>query len=786
MQDLIAAANGKLDDPLMLEWALDYYDSLPQNAQDIRARIEATWFHDLFIAKLIEQDETEMLPRLFYSLPARHFATLTALIVKRWPDWPADLASSAIGALAVNAPLELSGLFEACLLKSERGASLDIERFLGIRELAGIGTEGHPKPWLNRLSQRVLALPESDFGRMVFLPTILGMGGALPPDTFESVLEAALRGEKTEYRCRGILKALFQGLFGNAEYLELVFAREQNESEQRLETIAPFFTLDAPLAQIDQWLDSPPDFGIVVPMLEELSGQTSACAKILGILRNTAKFGELLSDAVQSQLAMAACIHGFARETFDELTLGLEATITLLSADLVASRGYRPLFEHLCAFDRQDIVDALNSRFPSVKYTYGGIQLANAMGGLGWSEFVPCLIESLREDRGDFLHEAASGALVEIGPPAQAALIEGWDGLDRSQQIFGLSVIGDVGGEDAADFALARFDALMNDDVELCCELVVSNPNQRLLDRLQPELRRKQPLIDRAYYIIARLFNRDDDATHAAKSRVLEDLMESANIRKALDSGDFTRKSLSLELRCPSCGAVNRYEAKGVIMPREQHKDVSYLIDDEFPCASCGQEVEFEFTAMAQMALTAELLLAKIARESGQRQDPRVTLLDCKLDGQTMPLAVGLKKLRDRVSNTPTDARAWFQLGNLLAYTNRPKATIQAYREAVRVEPNAIDAKFMLATVLRTNQANEEAFKILAEALNRSSDWQFLAPYPNFGQSFADIYNQLLRSLGRKDLPVLHPSSVAAPKKVSRNDPCPCGSGKKYKKCCGF
>jgi tetratricopeptide (TPR) repeat protein len=253
-----------------------------------------------------------------------------------------------------------------------------------------------------------------------------------------------------------------------------------------------------------------------------------------------------------------------------------------------------------------------------------------------------------------------------------------------------------------------------------------------------------------------------------------------------LESGDFTRESLSLELRCPSCGAVNRYEAKGVIVPGGQHKDVAYLIDDEFPCASCDQEVEFEFTPMAQMALNAELLLAKFAREGGQRQDSRVTLLDCKLDGQIMPLAVGLKKLRDRISNTPTDALAWFQLGNLLAHTNRPKATIQAYRQAAGVAPNAIDAKLMLAMVLRTNQANEEAFTILADALNRSSDWQFLAPYPNFGQAFADLYNHLLRSLGRKDLPVLHPSSVAAPKKVSRNDPCPCGSGKKYKKCCGF
>ncbi|MCI7098671.1 MAG: SEC-C domain-containing protein [Lachnospiraceae bacterium] len=26
---------------------------------------------------------------------------------------------------------------------------------------------------------------------------------------------------------------------------------------------------------------------------------------------------------------------------------------------------------------------------------------------------------------------------------------------------------------------------------------------------------------------------------------------------------------------------------------------------------------------------------------------------------------------------------------------------------------------------------------------------------------------------------------VKTDKKVGRNDPCPCGSGKKYKKCCG-
>ncbi|HJX69959.1 MAG TPA: SEC-C metal-binding domain-containing protein [Dehalococcoidia bacterium] len=30
-----------------------------------------------------------------------------------------------------------------------------------------------------------------------------------------------------------------------------------------------------------------------------------------------------------------------------------------------------------------------------------------------------------------------------------------------------------------------------------------------------------------------------------------------------------------------------------------------------------------------------------------------------------------------------------------------------------------------------------------------------------------------------------HREAVAVGKKVGRNDPCPCGSGKKYKLCCG-
>ena len=47
-------------------------------------------------------------------------------------------------------------------------------------------------------------------------------------------------------------------------------------------------------------------------------------------------------------------------------------------------------------------------------------------------------------------------------------------------------------------------------------------------------------------------------------------------------------------------------------------------------------------------------------------------------------------------------------------------------------------------------------------------------------QQLDDIWN---RESNRNDFDSFIP--YVAPPKVGRNDPCPCGSGKKYKNCCG-
>ena len=67
----------------------------------------------------------------------------------------------------------------------------------------------------------------------------------------------------------------------------------------------------------------------------------------------------------------------------------------------------------------------------------------------------------------------------------------------------------------------------------------------------------------------------------------------------------------------------------------------------------------------------------------------------------------------------------------------------------------------------------EQSFKAMADAMHRVVP-RAVAQYAHIGRSMATVLAER-----DTDAPATHDV------KVGRNDPCPCGSGKKYKKCCG-
>lgn len=785
MINVITVAKDKLDNPLMLEWAIRYYSDLPKSAESGRSAIEETWFHDVMLAELIESGETSLLNDLLREFPARRLTGLGHLLVKHWPAWPGTLSATVSEILTAIAPDELIPLYRDAVDRLPQGDHEDLIRFRAAGKVLHDAKNEQHREIAEKLAQAVLAWPDQ-LTRSMQIGSLLALSPLLSRQTLVSLLETALKHQTDADRRQALWKSLFGGLFGRHNYLSEVFDREQYDSFLTFAELSPFFSDDAPLEQFDQWLAKSPRLNEVLNCLQTLEERSESCKTVLSLIRDTPTISGLLSKSLQSQLALAACIQGYAKNELETSHLSLAETLDLLAVDVAEPRWHQALTEHLKQFERAAVTNGLIDRLQANVDDYGGVHVAEVMAELKYPEFTDPLIDAIGEDMSDFLCESAQKALIEIGSGAQTALIERWDQLDGSQQIYGLTAIRSADGQAAADFAVTRFAELLEDEMEFACELAASVPDQRLLELLKAELRRQQPLIDRAFYIVARLLDHQDTELEAAGTRAMAEYERSSQLLESWSMDSLPRTDhLSLELECPACGAVNRYRAKGAIVGGGKGSETACLLADEFPCASCDAEVEFKFTSKAFLTVTAELLKLQISEYVDDIAEPLVRRLDCSLDGKVMPAFDALSMVRARLTLHPDSAKDWLVLGNLLSPLNRPKAALEAYRKAAQLAPMAVDVQFTLANALTNSDRLDEAFGILQSTLEHKPQWVFLTPFSNFAHDFADLYNYLRRELRKTEFPLLHDSALIPPKKPGRNDPCPCGSGKKYKKCCG-
>ncbi len=89
------------------------------------------------------------------------------------------------------------------------------------------------------------------------------------------------------------------------------------------------------------------------------------------------------------------------------------------------------------------------------------------------------------------------------------------------------------------------------------------------------------------------------------------------------------------------------------------------------------------------------------------------------------------------------------------------------------IEPNPID-EMEEDTVVSLAFDKEKLYKNMVDA---KADWLYGLPM------WKEIFDEEKRNELYKEAKRMN--TIVKPKKIGRNDPCPCGSGKKYKYCCG-
>jgi tetratricopeptide (TPR) repeat protein len=588
------------------------------------------------------------------------------------------------------------------------------------------------------------------------------------------------------------------------------------------------FRDDAPLAHIDRALADDPRVALedLFERIEQLD-DSPATALVTELRR--ASWQEIPRENLPAlrDLAAAVLAESWLAPPEDLVALELTTALGLLSLPLPRAPFHGHLAEALRRHPPVAVAEGLEVRFDEVMDgpLDAPLRLLEAAGDLASPEVLPFLIGAMGDDCVEELCEAAADALSRIGEPGALALIERWDQLQSSMRCYAFAVFERVADEHVQRFLVERGDELLEDDPPLFAWAASCVPDSRLAAKLASRLADAGGDEIEAFYIICRLLGESPPELEAVASRLARNRAAESEIPDLLDRWEEER-FLWLLLRCPECGTVAEYRAQRIFVDPERDEADPYVAD-EIPCRSCGALTDLELTRDARERILGAVLRDMAASAGGDGDsfgdelevDDEVAFeIDDELevddedadgadddeddsgpiiyasarlfDGRLVAMSEAVALYQGRLAEDPADVESLLSLANSYQTAERPASAERLYRRALELDPGLVEASWSLALSLLERGRPRDAFATLREAVHHLSCWRFLrlsgGTPATFRGEVGELYNELRAFLGATDAPEA-PASLFAfrGRKVGRNEPCPCGSGRKYKKCCG-
>ena len=786
--DLLACAQNKLYDPIVMEWALLRYRHADLRGSDKCCEMERLWFHDLILSRWLDSHDHDILANMFRTLPARLFINLKQAVLSRWMGWSGSLGSCATPVLAKCAPEEAVPL----LCRHIEESASDLDKTLAVFLCLGDLPPPAARELLDKAMLSMARFDDEDIGKAILIQTLLQPASLHNEEYFWELVKICGRiAPLDKGRITQTLKAIFLALAGNDALMTLAEHSFQSDGDFSYSGLAALFHSDAPLKECDSLVIEPASWPRAKALLET-HGNSPAVAKAATVCRVFEEQTEI-DHSVLTSFAVASVLNAYEIDKIAVDSLSLEQTLDLLSLNVPKCRHFEQLAQRLGDFEKQAVAQAISDRLPALADKWGSLHLAKMAGHLRLDATAASLLDCLTEETGDYLCETASDALARLGESAASIVVERWDGLDSSQQIYGRSLLEDIGGETACQFALNRFNELFHNDHQEWCKLIEAYPDVRTIRLIEPELNRKQPAIDECYYFLCMLAGEEPVGLEAVRDRVWRHRRHILDHRANFEAGNFGAlfETLTLTLRCEKCGEVNRYDVKSVVYGKSA-SDAAVFVRDDIRCACCGQWADFELTTEAYMQMSAALLVRAAGRktESDDADSHElIQFIDVHHRWQTRPAPEVMAELKSAAEKYPDNIVNHLRLARLQYVFGRRGRAEECYQAALRLEPNSMEAGLGLAQILSDGGQQSEAFDRLCQMLDAKNDWRFfrtdeLSP-KSLADEFARLFNKLHGDLRVRHRPLLHATALESRRKVGRNDPCPCGSGAKYKKCCG-
>ena len=622
---------------------------------------------------------------------------------------------------------------------------------------------------------------------------------------------------------RGILdsalSAAFKVLTSASPYYRYFREAMEEETDQSLFELPELFEEGAPLEELDRLAEVDPQAAPTSPN-EKLAGglplvvRGDAAPPVASFARDLARKLDHREMDVIDQDLLAAFVLGavaasFARERFDPARWKPWTLERLASADLSPHPCIEGVAEAVARLSPAQQIHIL-AQASQVAEGHGELHVAWLMGRSAQPELVQPLIQYMEQDAGDHLCTEAARALCRLGAVAEEGILARWELLAPSQQLYGAEVLEYVGGEATIVHLLRMMPAAKADTMELdrWCRTAEALVDPRILDALEPELKHSHPAVEEACITLCALLDRELPGLDQRRRNRERSEARSMEAVEALSRGELfplANDYLSLHLTCPDCGETNPYEIHEVYMSPADIEAGPYIGDD-LTCHSCGGKEPLEpGSPITSIVLMAEMLRYKESRDSGEPYDGPLKLGITKMnDGRELAPSAAVREYQERLAADPESVPDLLGLGNLYKYLGPRRRCLECFERSMELDPAAPEAAHSLAQIRFEAGDEEGAFRLLQRAIKERHHWRFHrllkgATPADFRANFVCMYNDLAENLGQEILPdpppgpavqrlvfpdIMPPDPIRRGPKVGRNDPCPCGSKKKYKKCC--
>jgi len=470
------------------------------------------------------------------------------------------------------------------------------------------------------------------------------------------------------------------------------------------------------------------------------------------------------------------------------LTLCWDGLVSCLRTYSLTLPGREALRARLAAEEPATVVEAARRVLEEAGGQWEGGHLVELLAELGEPAYVDLALDAFAGSwEGEGLSDFATTALARGGATAEAALLDRWSTLEHDVDDRPTDLLAVPGGPRAVELTLAGIEGERADCdalarwARLACVLGDARPARPLAR----ELHRGIDDVDRAVAVLDALHGLELPGAAEARERAVRrhgSVVESELVccecgarHGEEDEDDELRHLRGVVLRCQACGETNPYDLDRVYATRGEPEP--YLGDD-LACRSCAARERLTSTTQGAGQL-------RLAVDRGAHIAARV---DVPGRGR-VGVAEAVRWWQALVEEQPDDVRALAGLGHVLARFGPPSRALATLERCLALDALCVEAALDLARVRQERGDEAGAFAPLDPLLGSRQEWHLFGVHDTRPAEVARALlaqrNELASQLGFPLLTTAALPDLARKRKVGRNEPCPCGSGKKHKKCCG-